>query len=140
MHNTNSGGRALPLSPLDSGTVASAVVQTQPATVREVMARADWAPPLSLIPVMMLAATVLEFFLVAADAFELAIRRFCRPSQAKAARKRGAAMLYIGGLLIAALVTIPAGDLTSPPLAMSLMVQLHKRLGRFSEPPMDNAA
>jgi hypothetical protein len=125
---------------MDSSTVASAVAQARPATARGAMARADWAPPLSLVPVMILAATVLEFFLVAADAFELAFRRFCRPSQAKAARKHGAAMLYIGGLLIAALVTIPAGDLTSPPLAMSLMVQLHKRLGKFSDPSTDKAA
>jgi len=137
MYSTNFGGRALPLSPLDSSTVASAGAQARPAAPRA-MVRADWAPPLSLIPVMMLAATVLEFLLVTADAFELAVRRFCRPSQAKAVRKRGAAMFYIGGLLIAALVTIPAGDLTSPPLAMSLMVQLHKRLGKFSDPSIDN--
>ena len=39
------------------------------------------------------------------------------------------ATVYLGGLLIAAFVSIPIVNLATPLFAMSLMVHVHKRLG-----------
>jgi uncharacterized protein involved in cysteine biosynthesis len=44
-------------------------------------------------------------------------------------RKRHAATVYVGGLLIAAFVSIPIVNLATPLFAMALMVRVHKRLG-----------
>jgi CysZ protein len=60
--------------------------------------------------------------------FELAAMRFRTPAEAKALRKRNAATVYLGGLLIAAFVSIPIVNLATPLFAMALMVHLHKRL------------
>jgi CysZ protein len=61
--------------------------------------------------------------------FELAAMRFRPPLEAKALRKRNATTVYIGGLLIAAFVSIPIVNLATPLFAMALMVHTHKRLG-----------
>ena len=76
---------------------------------------------------------VIIFFLATAwllgrEYFDLAAMRFEPPSQAKALRKRNAATVYIGGLLIAAFVSIPIVNLATPLFAMAFMVHLHKRL------------
>ena len=55
--------------------------------------------------------------------------RFQPPDEAKALRKRNAATVYVGGLLIAAFVSIPIVNLATPLFAMALMVHVHKRLG-----------
>jgi uncharacterized protein involved in cysteine biosynthesis len=73
------------------------------------------------------------FFLATAyvlgrEYFELAAMRFQPPLEAKALRKRNAAMVYIGGLFIAAFVSIPVVNLATPLFAMAFMVHLHKRL------------
>jgi CysZ protein len=62
--------------------------------------------------------------------FELAAMRFHAPAEAKALRKRYATTVYIGGLLIAAFVSIPIVNLATPLFAMALMVHTHKRLVR----------
>jgi CysZ protein len=61
--------------------------------------------------------------------FELAAMRFRSPAEARALRKRNAATVYVGGLLIAAYVSIPIVNLATPLFAMALMVHVHKRLG-----------
>jgi CysZ protein len=61
--------------------------------------------------------------------FELAAMRFRPPDEAKALRKRNAAMIFVGGLFIAAFVSIPVVNLATPLFAMALMVHVHKRLG-----------
>jgi CysZ protein len=61
--------------------------------------------------------------------------RFRPPAEAKALRKRHAGTIYVGGLLIAAFVSIPIVNLATPLFAMPLMVHLHKRLGRQSMMP-----
>jgi uncharacterized protein involved in cysteine biosynthesis len=76
---------------------------------------------------------VVVFFLATAwllgrEYFELAAMRFRPPAEAKALRKRNATTVYIGGLLIAAFVSIPIVNLATPLFAMALMVHLHKRL------------
>ncbi len=60
--------------------------------------------------------------------FELAAMRFHPPTEAKALRKRNAATVYVGGLLIAAYVSIPIVNLATPLFAMAFMVHVHKRL------------
>ena len=62
--------------------------------------------------------------------FELAAMRFRSPPEAKALRKDNAATVFVGGLLIAAFVSIPVVNLATPLFAMALMVHVHKRLSR----------
>ncbi len=81
----------------------------------------------------------LIFFLATAwllgrEYFELAAMRFRPPAEAKALRRRNAAKVYGGGLLIAAFVTIPVVNLATPLFAMALMVHVHKRLGGRTPP------
>ena len=78
---------------------------------------------------------VVIFFLATAyvlgrEYFELAAMRLRPPAEAKALRKRNAAMVYVGGLFIATFVSIPIVNLATPMFAMAFMVHLHKRLGR----------
>jgi CysZ protein len=86
-------------------------------------------------PFLLLAgAGVVLFFLATAwllgrEYFDLAAMRFRPPGEAKALRKRNAATVYLGGLLIAAFVSIPIVNLATPLFAMGLMVHVHKRLG-----------
>jgi CysZ protein len=77
---------------------------------------------------------VIIFFLATAwllgrEYFELAAMRFRPPDEAKALRKRYAATVYAGGLLIAAFVSIPLVNLATPLFATALMVHVHKRIG-----------
>jgi uncharacterized protein involved in cysteine biosynthesis len=72
-------------------------------------------------------------WLLGREYFELAAMRFRPPAEAKALRKQNAATVYVGGLLIAAFVSIPIVNLATPLFAMALMVHVHKRL---SEPKL----
>ncbi len=67
-------------------------------------------------------------YILGREYFELAAMRFREPHEAKMLRKRHAARVYVGGLFIAAFVSIPVVNLATPLFAMSLMVHLHKRL------------
>jgi len=76
---------------------------------------------------------IVIFFLATAwllgrEYFDLAAMRFRPPDEAKRLRKRHATTVYIGGLFIAAFVSIPIVNLATPLFAMALMVHLHKRL------------
>jgi len=76
---------------------------------------------------------VVIFFLATAwllgrEYFELAAMRFRSPEEAKALRRRNAARVYVGGLFIAAFVSIPLVNLATPLFAMAFMVRVHKRL------------
>ena len=51
------------------------------------------------------------------------------PGLTAALRRRNALTVFIGGLFIAAFVSIPVVNLATPVFAMALMVHLHKRLG-----------
>jgi len=75
------------------------------------------------------------FFLATAyvlgrEYFELAAMRLRPRAEAKALRRRNATMVYVGGLFIAAFVSIPIVNLATPLFAMAFMVHLHKRLSR----------
>ncbi len=67
-------------------------------------------------------------YILGREYFELAAMRVREPAEAKALRKRHAARVYVGGLFIAAFVSIPVVNLATPLFAMSFMVHLHKRL------------
>ncbi|MGC2125943.1 MAG: sulfate transporter family protein [Xanthobacteraceae bacterium] len=68
-------------------------------------------------------------YILGREYFELAAMRFRPPAEAKALRRRYAMTVYIGGLFIAAFVSIPIVNLATPLFAMALMVHLYKRLG-----------
>jgi len=67
-------------------------------------------------------------WLLGREYFELAAMRFRPPVEAQALRKRNAATVYVGGLIIAAFVSIPIVNLATPLFAMAFMVHVHKRL------------
>jgi len=67
-------------------------------------------------------------WLLSREYFELAAMRFRPPEEAKALRKKNALTVFIGGLFIAAFVSIPIVNLATPLFAMAFMVHLHKRL------------
>jgi CysZ protein len=69
-------------------------------------------------------------WLLGREYFDLAAMRFRPPDEAKALRKHYGGTVFIAGLLIAALVSIPIVNLATPIFAMSLMVHMHKRLSR----------
>lgn len=85
-------------------------------------------------PLLLIGGTgAVLFFLATAwllgrEYFELAAMRFCPPLDAKALRRRHAATVYVGGLVIAAFVSIPIVNLATPLFAMAFMVHLHKRI------------
>jgi uncharacterized protein involved in cysteine biosynthesis len=68
-------------------------------------------------------------YILGREYFELAAMRFRPPVDAKALRKRNALTVYIGGLFIAAFVSIPIVNLATPLFAMAFMLHMHKRLG-----------
>jgi uncharacterized protein involved in cysteine biosynthesis len=67
-------------------------------------------------------------YILSREYFELAAMRFRTPAEAKLLRKRNAMTVYIGGLFIAAFVSIPIVNLATPLFAMALMVHTYKRL------------
>jgi CysZ protein len=67
-------------------------------------------------------------YLLSREYFELAAMRFRAPAEAKAFRKANQATVFMGGLIIAAFVSIPIVNLATPLFGMAMMVHLHKRL------------
>jgi CysZ protein len=68
-------------------------------------------------------------WLLGREYFKLAALRFHSPPQARLLRQRHAGTVFVGGLMIAAFVSLPVINLATPLFAMSLMVHVHKRLG-----------
>ena len=67
-------------------------------------------------------------FLLGREYFELAAMRFHTPAEAKALRKRHASRVFLGGMAIAGLVSIPIVNLLTPLFGTALMVHIHKAL------------
>jgi CysZ protein len=67
-------------------------------------------------------------FLLGREYFELAAMRFRPPPEAKALRRRHAALVFGAGVLIALFVSIPIINLATPLFGTALMVHMHKRL------------
>ena len=95
---------------------------------------------LCAVPFLLLAGlgAVLFFFatafLLGREYFELAAMRFHSPTEAKALRKHHASRVCLGGMLIAAFVSIPIVNLATPLFATALMVHIHKRLAESRRP------
>lgn len=77
-------------------------------------------------------------WLLGREYFKLAAMRFLPPTEVRALRKQNTGIIFVGGLLIAAFVSIPIANLATPLFAMSLMVHMHKRLAgqRAVAPPL----
>jgi CysZ protein len=69
-------------------------------------------------------------YILGREYFELAAMRLRPRAEVKALRRRNATMVYVGGLFIAAFVSVPIVNLATPLFAMAFMVHLHKRLSR----------
>jgi CysZ protein len=67
-------------------------------------------------------------WLLGREYFELAAMRFRTPAEAKLMRQAHGTTVFIGGLIIAAFVSIPIVNLATPLFGMAFMVHLHKRL------------
>ncbi|HEX2216860.1 MAG TPA: sulfate transporter family protein [Xanthobacteraceae bacterium] len=67
-------------------------------------------------------------FLLSREYFHLAAMRFRSRAEARAMRRRHGAAVFLAGLPIAALVSIPILNLATPLFATALMVHMHKRL------------
>ncbi len=86
------------------------------------------------VPFLLFAGFGIVIFFVATawllgrEYFKLAAMRFRTPAAARELRKRNATTVFVGGLLIAAFVSIPVVNLATPLFAMALMVHVHKRL------------
>jgi uncharacterized protein involved in cysteine biosynthesis len=70
---------------------------------------------------------VANAYLLGRNFFELAAMRFYPPPEAKLLRRRHAAFVFLGGMLIALFVSVPVLNLATPVFGMALMVRLHKR-------------
>jgi|SRR5579884_1826095 len=71
---------------------------------------------------------VANAYLLGRNFFELAAMRFYPAWEAKLLRRRHAAYVFLGGMLIALFVSVPVLNLATPIFAMALMVRLHKRV------------
>jgi uncharacterized protein involved in cysteine biosynthesis len=86
------------------------------------------------LPLMLFAGVgAIIFFLCTAyilgrQYFELAAMRYRPADEAKTLRRRHGGTVFVAGLFIAGLVSIPIVNLATPLFGMALMVHIHKRL------------
>jgi len=66
--------------------------------------------------------------------FELAAMRYRGVAEAKALRRENHGTVFVGGMLIAAFVSIPIVNLATPLFGMAFMVHVHKRLSVMHPP------
>lgn len=82
---------------------------------------------LLLIPgVNFIAFFVVNGYLIGREFFEFAAMRYRSEAEAKALRRRHAGTVFIGGLVIAAVLSVPILNLLGPIFAAAMMVHLHK--------------
>jgi CysZ protein len=67
-------------------------------------------------------------YLLGREFFEFAAMRFRSPGEARSFRTKHSTTVFLGGLIIAAVVAIPLVNLLTPLFAASMMVHLHKLL------------
>jgi CysZ protein len=71
-------------------------------------------------------------YLLGREYFLLAAMRFRTPAEAKAMRRANPTTVYMAGLPIAVLVSIPVLNFVAPLFAMAFMVHMHKRMSARS--------
>lgn len=82
---------------------------------------------LLLIPgVNIIAFLVVNGYLLGREFFEFAAMRFRSEADAKALRRRYAGTIFLAGLVIAGVLSIPIVNLLTPLFAAAMMVHLHK--------------
>jgi len=67
-------------------------------------------------------------YLLSREYFELEAMRFRPPHEAKALRRAHRGQVFLAGLFISALVSVPIVNLATPLFAMALMVHIYKRV------------
>jgi uncharacterized protein involved in cysteine biosynthesis len=67
-------------------------------------------------------------YLLGREYFELAAMRFRTPAEARALRRANRGYLWLAGIPIAFIVSIPVVSLITPLFAMAYMVHIHKRM------------
>jgi CysZ protein len=84
---------------------------------------------LLLIPgVNLIAFFVINGYLLGREYFDLAARRYRSKEDAKVFRQSHRGRVFLGGLLMALLVSVPILNLITPLFATAYMVHLHKKL------------
>jgi CysZ protein len=82
---------------------------------------------LLLIPgVNFIAFFVVNGYLIGREFFEFAAMRFRSEAEAKALRRRNAGTVFLAGLIIAGVLSVPVVNLIGPLFAAAMMVHLHK--------------
>jgi CysZ protein len=76
-------------------------------------------------------------FLLGREYFELAAMRFHPPAEAKRLRRLHRSTVFVGGMFIAAFVSIPVLNLATPLFGVAFMVHMHKRLTAASAVRLD---
>lgn len=91
---------------------------------------------LLLLPgINLVAFFVANAYLLSREYFELAAMRFRSADDARAMRRAHGGHVFVAGLFIAAVVSVPILNLVTPLFGTALMVHLHKRLsGRLPSP------
>ncbi len=113
-------GKALP--------IATSMVQTIKFTGVVILGNL-FALVLLLVPgVNMIATFVVNGYLLGREFFEFAALRFMPPAEAKAFRKARGGTVFLGGLVIAALLAVPILNLVTPIFATIFMMHLFKLL------------
>ncbi|RLQ86897.1 sulfate transporter family protein [Notoacmeibacter ruber] len=86
---------------------------------------------LLLVPfVNLFAFFVVNAYLLSREFFEFAALRYRTEAEAKAFRKRHAMTVFLAGVPIAALLSVPLLNLLTPLFAAALMVHLHMKLSK----------
>lgn len=77
---------------------------------------------------------VVNGYLLGREFFEFAAMRFVSPQEARALRRARSGTVFLGGLVIAALLAVPILNLLAPIFATVLMVHLYKRVSGSARP------
>ena len=116
----NPPGRALPLW--------RALIEGLKTAVLAIAVYLCAAPLLLLAGLGFIVMFVANAYLLGREYFLLAAMRFRSPGEARALRRLHRANIFLAGLVIAFVVSIPVINLVTPLFAMAFMVHLHKRM------------
>lgn len=86
---------------------------------------------LLLVPgINLVAFYIANAYLLGREYFELAALRYRSYEEARSLRRANGGRVFLAGLMVALMVSIPIVNLLTPLFATSLMVRLHRRIGR----------
>src|SRR5262249_39648939 len=73
-------------------------------------------------------------YLLGREYFEMVAMRHLSPEEARRLRKSNLATVFLGGLIIAGLASVPIANLLTPLFATAFMVHVYKSLSRRAGP------